>query len=321
MKKTPITLLTGFLGAGKTTLLNRILTENHGEKIAVIVNEFGEIGIDDKLVKSNSNGIVELENGCLCCSVKDSTLGTMMKMIDDRKDVQEFDRMIIETTGIANPVPFVRAFLSKQALKKYYRLDGVVTVVNAAHILVQLKEMKEARDQVAIADVILLNKIDLISEEGIEMVTSELRARNPHANIVQTERSNVDIGIILDIDAFNMERVNVEDSHEHGHGEPGEEVGSIILREQRPLQMDKVVRWIGEALMLNSQDLLRYKGILNIAGRDNRLVFQGVHAHFENTDGEPWGDDKRTSEVVLIGRDLDEDFYRRTFAECAESEK
>lgn len=321
MKKTPITLLTGFLGAGKTTLLNRILTQNHGEKIAVIVNEFGDIGIDDKLIKRNANGIVELENGCLCCSVKDSTLGTMMKLIDDRKDVQDFDRMIIETTGIANPVPFVRAFLSKPALKKYYRLDGVVTVVDAAHILIQLKEMKEARDQIAIADVILLNKIDLVSEEGIEMVTNELRTRNPAATIVETERSNVDIATILDIDAFNMDTLDVDDSHEHGHGKSGEEVGSIILREQRPLRMEKVVRWIGEALMLNSQDLLRYKGILNIAGRENRLVFQGVHAHFENTDGEPWGEEERVSEVVLIGRDLEEDFYRRTFAECAESEK
>lgn len=316
MKQVPITLLTGFLGAGKTTLLNRILTEQHGEKIAVIVNEFGSIGIDDKLVKSNTDGVVELENGCLCCSVKDGTLGTMLKLIEDRKEVQAFDRLIIETTGLANPIPFVRAFLAKPELKKYYKLDGVVTVVDAAHIMQQLETMKEARDQIAIADVVLINKVDLVTDEQYEEVEQRLRSMNAHAAMHKTERSNVDIKSILDVDAFDLDGFDLEVSHDHDHGGKDADVQSIVLREDRALDMDKVARWIGETLMLNANDLLRYKGILSIAGRDDRLVFQGVHMHFENVGGEPWGDDERVSEVVLIGRNLDRELFERTFGEC-----
>lgn len=316
MKQVPITLLTGFLGAGKTTLLNRILTEQHGEKIAVIVNEFGSIGIDDKLVKSNTDGVVELENGCLCCSVKDGTLGTMLKLIEDRKEVQAFDRLIIETTGLANPIPFVRAFLAKPELKKYYKLDGVVTVVDAAHILGQLETMKEARDQIAIADVILVNKLDLVTDEQYTQVNQKLRSMNAHAVMHKTERSDVENKAILGIDAFNLDAIDLDASHDHDHGAANAEVQSIVLREEQPLDMDKVARWIGETLMLNANDLLRYKGILNIAGRDDRLVFQGVHMHFENVAGEPWGTDERVSEVVLIGRNLDKEMYASTFAAC-----
>lgn len=319
MNKVPITLLTGFLGAGKTTLLNRILTENHGEKIAVIVNEFGDIGIDDQLVKNNTNGIVELENGCLCCSVKDNTLGTMLKLMDDREDMQSFDRLIIETTGLANPIPFIQAFLSKPLLKQHYLLDGVITVVDAAHITDQLKTMTEAREQIAIADILLLNKTDLVSKAELDAVAHELKKLNPQAKLITTVRSGVDIHTILDVNAFKMENLNLETPHKHNHGGKDAEVQSIVLREEKPLDMDKVARWIGETLMLNSQDLLRYKGILNITGRDERLVFQGVHMHFENTFGEPWADEQRRSEVVLIGRNLDQDLYSTTFAACATS--
>ena len=316
MKQIPITLLTGFLGAGKTTLLNRILTENHGEKIAVIVNEFGDIGIDDKLVKSNVNGVVELENGCLCCSVKDDTLGTMLKLMDDRTDMQSFDRMIIETTGLANPIPFIKAFLSKEMLKTYYKLDGVITVVDAAHIASQIQTMTEAKNQVAIADVILLNKIDLVREHELQAVMEILQESNPRAPIVQTQRSEVELRNILDIHAFDATRTTLNSSSNHDHGGKTSEIQSIVLREYRPLSMDKFARWIGETIMLNSQDLLRYKGILNIAGRDKRIVFQGVHEHFENSVGERWRSDERMSEVVLIGRNLDQKYYQSTFSHC-----
>lgn len=291
MNKVPITLLTGFLGAGKTTLLNRILTENHGEKIAVIVNEFGDIGIDDKLVKHNANGVVELENGCLCCSVKDDTLGTMMKLMDEREQMKDFDRMVIETTGLANPIPFVRAFLSKPVLRDHYMMDGVVTVIDAVNIDRQLNALSEARDQVAIADVLLLNKIDLVSEDQLHHIESRLRGLNPQAKLIQTERSNVPIAHIVDIGAFDMDGFSLEVEQAHDHGAHDSDVQSIVLREERPLNMDKVARWIGETLMMHFEDLMRYKGILNIAGREDRLVFQGVHMHFENTSGEPWGEE------------------------------
>jgi G3E family GTPase len=319
MKKIPITLLTGFLGAGKTTLLNHVLTENHGEKITVIVNEFGDIGIDDKLVKSNVNGVVELENGCLCCTVKDDTLGTMLKLMDDREDMQEFDRMIVETTGLANPIPFIRAFLSKPLLQKHYLLDGVVTVVDAANITQQTATMDEPNAQIAVADVVLLNKIDLVDKSKRERVEEQLRSMNPRAKIITTERSAVDIQEILDIQAFELDNFEFDATPSRDHGGADGDVQSIVLREECPLDMDKVSRWIGEALMLNAQDLLRYKGILNIADRDDRMVFQGVHMHFENVVGEPWGDEERNSEVVIIGRDLDEDFYQKTFSDCVAS--
>lgn len=315
MKKVPITLLTGFLGAGKTTLLNRILTENHGEKIAVIVNEFGDIGIDDKLVKSNVNGVIELENGCLCHSAKDGTLATMLKLMDDRKDMQAFDRMIIETTGLANPIPFVRAFLSKPLLQEYYALDGVITVIDSVNIMRQLETLKEAQDQVAIADIILLNKIDLIDNEKVEDIHAELQKRNSHAKIIRTERSSVDIKSILDINAFDINSIELGAGDTH-HEHTGGEFQSIVLKEEKPLDMEKVIRWIGETLMLNSHDLFRYKGILNIAGRDERLIFQGVHMHFENNFTEPWGDEKRMSEVVIIGKNIDRKLYASAFAEC-----
>jgi G3E family GTPase len=316
MKKVPITLLTGFLGAGKTTLLNRILTENHGEKIAVIVNEFGSIGIDDQLIKRNTNGIIEMTNGCLCCSVKDDTLGTMVRLIDEREEVQGFDRLIIETTGLANPIPFVRAFLSKPVLKQYYEMDGVVTVVDAAHALEQLAAMDEAVAQLAIADVILLNKVDLVDDERRAAVVSRIRSINPQAKLHETERSAVDVSAVLGLMAFDLDGFSLESVNEHGHSGGQAAVQSLVLREERPLDMNRVTRWIGEALMLNFQDLLRYKGILNISGRDDKIVFQGLHMHFENTIGEPWGDDPRVSEVVLIGRNLDPEYHRAAFAQC-----
>lgn len=317
-KQVPLTLLTGFLGAGKTTLLNRILTEHHGEKIAVIVNEFGDIGIDDKLIKRHANGIVELENGCICCSVKDSTLGTLLKLMDDRKDMQTFDRVIIETTGIANPIPFVRAFLSKPMLKEYYMLDGVITVVDAAHIMQQLEQTTEAREQIAIADVILLNKTDLVDNDAKLHAIQQIKTINEHATLVQTERSMVDISTILDIRAFDIEAFNLGEPAHDSHKQTNGGVHSIVLREEHALNLDSITRWIGEALMLNADKLMRYKGILHIAGRENRMIFQGVHTHFENTDGDPWNDDVRVSEVVLIGRDLDKEFYQRTFSECVQ---
>src|SRR3990167_2163852 len=173
-KKIPISLRTGFLGSGKTTLLNHILTAPHGQKIAVIVNEFGDIGIDDWLIKKNTNGIVELVNGCICCSVKNDTLQAMLQLIDERKELQAFDRIVIETTGLANPIPFVAAFLSKPLLKNYYVLDGVITLVDAAHILMQLKTAPEVHPQIAIANLVLINKTDLVDPAILESIESSL---------------------------------------------------------------------------------------------------------------------------------------------------
>src|SRR3989338_4881673 len=202
-KKIPITLLTGFLGSGKTTLLNHILTAPHGQKIAVIVNEFGDIGIDDWLIKKNTNGIVELVNGCICCSVKNDTLQTMLQLIDEREEVKIFDRIVIETTGLANPIPFVAAFLSKPLLKNYYVLDVVITLVDAAHILMQLDTIPEVRPQIAIANLIVLNKNDLVDSALLDSIESSLRYINPVAKIKRTQQANIDLSEIFSLQQFD----------------------------------------------------------------------------------------------------------------------
>lgn len=317
----PVTILTGFLGAGKTTLLNRILTGDHGKRIAVIINEFGDIGIDDKLVVKSSEDIVEMTNGCICCQAKDDTYKVLLKLIDNRKAMLDgkpaFDAVVIETTGLANPGPLARLFLADPTLRTRYSLDGVVTVVDARYIREQLINNIEAKEQIACADVLVLNKTDLVDANEIPRIEEWIKALNPIAPIRHAERGNIPVQTVVNVGGFNLEgKDHVIPDHYDDHHAHDAHIKSIVIREERPLDLARVTRWIGSELMAQGDKILRAKGILNIHEMPERLVFQGVRWHFENTKGEPWQDAERVSEIVLIGYDLDEEAFKRSFQSC-----
>ncbi len=326
--KTPVTVLTGFLGAGKTTLLNHILTADHGEKIAVIVNEFGETGIDNQLVIGADEEIFEMNNGCICCTVRGDLVrilgDLMMSKLGQAKRQLNFDRVVIETTGLADPAPVAQTFFVDPAISACYNLDSIVTVVDSRHIDQQLSNGHEAQHQVAFADVVLLNKTDLVSEEELKQVEGRIRAMNPTAKFHYTQRSRIDLPSILDIDAFNIERkLEIEpdflDEHHHHHHD--DEVMSIVLTDTRPLNLNKVEAFINEWIVDHGADTFRYKGILNIKNVKERVIFQGIHMLFECTPDREWRDgESRKSEIVVIGRNLDLDWFQQKFSGCIESE-
>jgi G3E family GTPase len=312
-KKIPVTLITGFLGAGKTTLLNNLLTQLQDQKIAVIVNEFGEIGIDDKLILRTDEEIIEMNNGAICCVVRNDSVKVLLKLTENKN--LNIDRVVIETTGLANPVPIARAFLDKPALEKFYELDSIVTLVDASNISAQLKETPEAKTQIAAADVILLNKIDLADDQTIAMASHELKRINPLATIHKTTKSDLTLDK-LQADSTNQTfiREYTKEDEPHSHDS---EITSFVLTNEEPLDLEKVSHWIGEFIMLNSKDLLRYKGLLNIKDMEERFVFQGVHQHFENRKDRPWGDNERLSQVVIIGKGLDKKAFEESFSKLS----
>jgi len=308
-KKIPVTLITGFLGAGKTTLLNNLLSQLHHEKIAVIINEFGEIGIDDKLILRTDEEIIEMNNGAICCAVRTDTIKVLLKLTE-RKDLH-FDRVIIETTGLANPVPIARAFLDKPALSERYEIDAIVTLVDATQITKQLKSAPETKTQIASADVILLNKIDLADERTVAVAKHDIKRINPLATIHLTRKSDLTLETLLSTkrdQTFIHEHTHEDETHDHDS-----DITSFVLTATEPLDLEKVSHWIGEFIMLNSANLLRYKGLLDIAGMDERFIFQGVHEHFESRKDRPWGTDERLSQVVIIGRNLDKEAFKESF--------
>lgn len=322
--KTPVTVLTGFLGAGKTTLLNHILTADHGEKIAVIVNEFGEVGIDNQLVIGADEEIFEMNNGCICCTVRSDLIDIlgdlMIAKLGQAERPLHFDRVVIETTGLADPAPVAQTFFVDKAISTFYNLDSIVTVVDSKHIAQQLDRGHEAQEQVAFADVILLNKTDLVDAAELKQVEERIRYMNPTAKFHYSERSNIDLAAILDIDAFNIERkLEVEpnfldEGHHHHHDD---DVHSIVLTDSRPLDLKKVEAFINEWLVDHAADTFRYKGILHIENVRTRVIFQGIHMLFECTPDRPWQDsEQRKSEVVIIGRNLDESWFREQFSGC-----
>jgi G3E family GTPase len=312
----PVTILTGFLGAGKTTLLNRILTEQHGEKIAVIENEFGETGVDnDILVKDKQEQIVEMNNGCICCTVR----GDLVRILGDlgRKRKQgklKFDRVIIETTGLANPGPVAQTFFMDEAIHDQYLLDAVVTVVDAKHASKQLDEHDEARRQVGFADRILLSKTDLVDEGKVEELMKRLKQMNPRAHYKKAHFGEADIKELLDIRGFNLNaalEVDPEfltsDYHEHN-----DDVASFVWKDPRPMHMEKIETFLSLMVENYGEDLLRYKGVLNVQGEPRRMIFQGVHMLMGGTPGKPWEPgEARESVMVFIGRKIP----RRLFEE------
>jgi G3E family GTPase len=317
----PVTILTGFLGSGKTTLLNRILTEQHGEKIAVIENEFGEEGIDNEiLVEEKDEQIVEMNNGCLCCTVR----GDLVRILGDlgkkrRKGELKFDRVIIETTGLANPGPVAQTFFMDEAIHDQYLLDAVVTVVDAKHASSQLDKHDEARRQVGFADRLLLSKTDLVEDAEVDALMKRLRRMNPRAKQTKVHFGKADVRDLLDIRGFNLNAALDLDpgfladaSHEHD-----DEVTSFVWRDARPMHMEKIETFLSLMVQNYGEDLLRYKGVLNIQGEPRRMIFQGVHMLMGGSPGAPWQPgEKRESVMVFIGRKLPRRLFEEGLAYC-----
>ncbi len=317
----PVTILTGFLGAGKTTLLNRILTEKHGEKIAVIENEFGETGVDNEiLVEDREEQIVEMNNGCLCCTVR----GDLVRILGDlgkkrRQGKLRFDRVLIETTGLANPGPVAQTFFMDEDVHKEYLLDAVITVVDAKHGQRQLDEHDEARAQVGFADRILLSKTDLVAEAELADLMDRLRDMNPRAQQRKVHFGEADIREILDIRGFNLSAALEIDPAflEEGHHHHDDDVKSFVWKDPRPLHMEKIETFLSLMVQNYGEDLLRYKGILNIQGEPRRMIFQGVHMLMGGTPGKPWADgETRESVMVFIGRRIPRRLFEEGLAYC-----
>ena len=317
----PVTILTGFLGAGKTTLLNRILTEKHGEKIAVIENEFGETGVDNEiLVEDREEQIVEMNNGCLCCTVR----GDLVRILGDlgkkrRQGKLSFDRVLIETTGLANPGPVAQTFFMDEDVHKEYLLDAVITVVDAKHGQRQLDEHDEARAQVGFADRILLSKTDLVAEDELADLMDRLRDMNPRAQQKKVHFGEADIREILDIRGFNLSAALEIDPAflEEGHHHHDDDVKSFVWKDPRPLHMEKIETFLSLMVQNYGEDLLRYKGILNIQGEPRRMIFQGVHMLMGGTPGKPWAEgETRESVMVFIGRRIPRRLFEEGLAYC-----
>jgi G3E family GTPase len=313
----PVTVLTGYLGAGKTTLLNRVLTENHGKRYAVIVNEFGEVGIDNELVAHSDEEIFEMNNGCICCTVR----GDLIRMVGGiirRKG--RLDGVLIETTGLADPAPVIQTFFLDQETKERTSLDSVVTVVDARHFQDQLGRSKEAREQVVFADAVILNKTDLVDEAGLARAMDAVRALNPRAEVLPAARCGVPLDKVLDRRSFDLMRLlDIEPDllEGGGHEHNLDEVQSVALTSDDPVDFEKFKAWIGRYLNAHGQHVFRCKGILSLPGESQRLVFQGVHMLVEMGFGQPWKDgEKRSSKAVFIGRDLDRLALQIDFRAC-----
>ncbi|MCG8365337.1 MAG: GTP-binding protein [Pseudanabaenales cyanobacterium] len=311
----PVTVLTGYLGAGKTTLLNRILTYEHGKKVAVIVNEFGEVGIDNQLVIDADEEIFEMNNGCICCTVR----GDLIRIIGNlmqRRD--QFDHLVIETTGLADPAPVIQTFFVDEDIQAQLALDAVITVVDAKHIW-RHWDSDEAQEQIAFADVILLNKIDLVSEPELAELERRILDMNAMVKIYRTQNAELAMDAILGVNAFDLDRalqVDPEFLNEAAH-EHDESVYSFAIVEEQPLDGAKLSAWVNQLLQTRGPDIFRMKGILNLAGESNRYVFQGVHMIFDGRRDRPWKPtEQRRSELVFIGRNLGETELRQGFRTC-----
>ncbi|HEY9638589.1 MAG TPA: GTP-binding protein [Coleofasciculaceae cyanobacterium] len=311
----PVTVITGYLGSGKTTLLNRILTHEHGKKVAVIVNEFGDVGIDSQLVVNADEEILEMNNGCICCTVRGDLIRIIGNLIEKR---ERFDHLVIETTGLADPAPVIQSFFVDEIMRSKTELDAVVTVVDARHIWEHWNS-SEAQEQIAFADVILLNKLDLVSSEQLQDLENRIQTINAFAKIYRTQNCDVAIDSILSVKAFDLKNalsIDPEFLSESAH-DHDETVYSISIVETGAINSDKLTTWLNQLVQAQGRNIFRMKGILNVDDEDRRFVLQGVHMLLEGRPGKPWKpDENRRNEMVFIGRDLHEATLKKGFQSC-----
>jgi G3E family GTPase len=352
----PTTILTGFLGAGKTTLLNRILQQPHGHKIAIIENEFGQENIDNEiLVQDSTEQIIEMNNGCICCTVRGDLI-VALSSLARRRDAGElqFDHVVIETTGMANPGPVAQTFFVDDEVAMHYMLDAIVTVVDAKHAMQQLDQQEEAQRQVGFADKLLLSKTDLVSASEVAELSARLTRINPRAAIIRLDPAATPIDEILDIRGFNLNAkleidpdfLATEESHDdhehsgsdcehpshqqehalaeqqhntdnHHHAHHADDIAAFVFRSERPFDTAKLDEFLGGIVQVYGPRMLRYKGVLLMDGADRKVVFQGVHQIMGSDVGGKWADDEiRSSKMVFIGKKLPKDIFIRGLEQC-----
>ncbi len=315
--QTPVTVLTGYLGSGKTTLLNRILSETHSGCYAVIVNEFGEVGVDNDLIVNADEEIFEMNNGCICCTVR----GDLIRILNGlMRRSRGFDGILVETTGLADPAPLAQTFFVDDEVRRRTKLDAIITVTDAKHLLREIDRAPEAQEQLAFADVILLNKTDLVNTTQLAQVQSRIAGINPYATLHHTERCNVDLSKVLGKDAFNLDRILelepgfLNEAHQHEHDD---KIASVSLTAEQPMSPDRFVPWIEFVVQRFGSDILRMKGIVAMKGDDQRFVIQGVHMLVEGAHQRPWKPaEKRESRLVFIGRNLPRLLLQEGFKAC-----
>ena len=334
-ERASVIIVTGFLGAGKTTLVNRILTGDHGRRIAVIVNEFGEVGIDHHLLIASDQEVIQMNNGCICCSVRGDLLRSLFELTEHRA---KFDTVIIETTGLAEPAPVAQTLYADERIRSEFALEGVITVVDAKHVTAQLEESAEACEQIAFADLIVLNKTDLAAPEELDLIEQKIGSLNRVAKIHRTKTSELDLDVVFGVEGADLEeridaavdahdghahdggRHNGHDDHKRGHHRHHnhlQNIETVCIVEPGELDGMKLSIWFRSQIAEFGANLLRMKGLLNLRGDPDQFLFQGVRMEFEGRPGRAWSaDEKRLNRLVFIGRNLDQDAITRGFRNC-----
>jgi G3E family GTPase len=328
--KASVIILTGFLGSGKTTLLNRILTAEHGRRVAVIVNEFGEVGIDHHLLLASNQEVVQMNNGCVCCTVRGDLVRSFFQLMEHR---DKFDTVVIETTGLAEPAPVAQSIYADERIRKEFTLAGVVTVVDAKYISMRLEESAEACEQIAFADLIVLNKTDLSTPEKLDETEQQIGRLNKVAKIHRTKNSEMDLGAIFDIGNIDFSlkfeashdgnHHGHDDDHHHEHGHRGHHhnhlnnIDTVCIEHPGELDGLKVSVWFRSVIGEFGDKILRMKGILNLKGDNDQFLLQGVHWDFEGRPGRAWSNgEERINRLVFIGRQLDCEKINKGFGDC-----